>query len=461
MESPYYKKYLKYYTKYLELKNKLSLVGHGQTGVTYCSACSQSGECQYRLEDHQIDANFLKEMEIIGNFIREFNIDTSIDISHHNIYLKTICNLEAIIRIHFLPTNSQLWEIFLTYYQYLKDEKECYNVFIAFINEMRTHSINFEPLNALEKIVLEKKENKEPIDSDLNKIEMQKFNIFLNVEMNLLLKNYVDRLYPPQIINDKYINNKMSINDVYIIPELSDEELERILSYLKKRKFDIYTLIGFRNYDLTETELQEFYTYMNEFKLKDIESFSYYGYEPNLRISDIILNIITKFTEEKKKILTSVLTAYPHINIYIGYYLINKKASLEEIKILNKLLDMFKNKETQTTPDLFNEIMIDLLNKIKTVKFKWTGEDLKKIHTIYGFYKSKEEEIKQIYDRLNKTFSYQHIEHLEHEMFKINQSMINAARLAYKLLNGITPLTLEENEIKSRLLLPTTPFSRI
>jgi hypothetical protein len=38
---------------------------------------------------------------------------------------------------------------------------------------------------------------------------------------------------------------------------------------------------------------------------------------------------------------------------------------------------MFKTKETQTTPDLFKVIMIDLLNKIKKVKFNWTGEDFK------------------------------------------------------------------------------------
>ena len=47
---------------------------------------------------------------------------------------------------------------------------------------------------------------------------------------------------------------------------------------------------------------------MNEFKLKDIESFSYYGFDPNLRISNIILNIIKEEENNFKKCIKSIST---------------------------------------------------------------------------------------------------------------------------------------------------------
>ena len=75
MDSTFYKKYLKYQSKYLELKNKLSQFGGLQTGGTICKACNQSEKCQYKLKYSQIDDKFFKQVDIFAIMIRKY-IDT-------------------------------------------------------------------------------------------------------------------------------------------------------------------------------------------------------------------------------------------------------------------------------------------------------------------------------------------------------------------------------------------------
>jgi hypothetical protein len=443
MDSTFYKKYLKYQSKYLELKNKLSQFGGLQTGGTICKACNQSEKCQYKLKYSKIDDKFFKQVDIFAIMIRKYIDTIETYIWFNNCYLQILCNLEAIIRIKYMKNNVILWSIFLLFYPYIRDEKECYNVFYAFYNKIKfvnittTNYNDYIPHGYID-----------PPSDIQEKEELDNFFIFLDTVLKSFISEYITNndlhlTHTPPKINDISINinGGLSINNIiYRIPTFSYSELKNILTYFKKGSYDIFSSICLRQYSLTDIQLNEFNRFMSDYNLKDIESFSYFGFDNNLRITDVVIKIITEFTADQKNFLKRILLGvyHPYFNIYIAYYLSVKfesKGYYElEIKILSLLLYMLKYKY-QNYPNLLNEIKE--VNMIET--YKWTEKDYINILKLYRFYRNHENQIKS--DK----------ESFTHTPSKIQEAFNNIPNIAHKLLHSI-PLSVEEELIKERIL---------
>jgi hypothetical protein len=348
MESPYYKKYLKYYTKYLELKNKLSLVGDGQIGGAHCRGCKKahSGKCKYQLDDSQIDRNYIMKLE------RMLRDERMLDIykTNEEYFLEIICNLDKIIEIHYNNKNPTFWEYFTYFSQYIKDDIEYYNTFVAFYLE-KTGQLN---------------------------------SLYFNFKDGRKLCFISEEIYFHHFLK---VAMKQSIDEIIIPEDLTDIEKERMLRYFKKRVVNMSALYSLRKDDLTDAQLREFNFIMNEYKLYNIRSFSLEGNEgDDLKITDLVLMII-KLPIEQKSTILRILSDYKNITIYIAYYIVINKISLEEIEIIDKLID------TNYFYHTFYFIKVNYLNK-KT--YKWTKAVLYDFSIFNNNYKSLKNQIEEL-----------------------------------------------------------------
>ncbi len=326
MESTYYKKYLKYRAKYLELKNTYSQFGGEQIGGTYCKACDKkhSGMCSFKLSKDKINDEYIEMLKIT---IEQYKNGLEFYKNKMEVYfLQIICNLETIIKMYFRKRNKRLWNSFLYFSRYIQDKIEYYNTFVAFY-EVSENKMLFA--NAIQ--------------------EFEKFSKFLQIATGLLIDE----------------------------PE---EEIQRMLRYLQKG-ISIYNIYSLREDDLTDSQLFEFNQFMNKYKLNNPNYIKYEEDEDFTTIPDLVLMVVKNFTQEQKKALLIILNEAPNINFHTAYELAFNNATEIDMQIFNILFEMFKE-ENEEDP-----FKLNILTMIIKEEHTWTEKDLADTVKLYRFFK--------------------------------------------------------------------------
>ncbi len=351
----YYKKYLKYRSKYIALK--------GMTGGgVFCRTCDTTHtneNCRYKLEDINITHPILTTIRPFLDKLDEFRRDFTIinNPSNKKFFSEFFCNIDLIITKFKQRTDDQhkyLWDIFSEFGKYISDDiyfLQIFNSFRTASQLMQDYSMDISKYSELD--------------------EVSRFEIFLKV------------IYETISGDSPFI--------LYKIKKLDDDERRSLMTQL----FDLFTKSRLKYAtdvvclyyikDLTPEQHTFYQEIMDILIIKNKNILYLANYRGSTNVKQKIVECVITFSKDQIYLLKFILLEIPNIDINIAYNItINSEMMGNHTEIILQIISEFMKFNITVRPLRVDTFLSNISKKSKVE----LNELLKEVKTIYGMYRN-------------------------------------------------------------------------